>query len=65
MAVYKDPRQPIELRVTAAKAAIGYEKPRLAAIEGMVEGVLMLEQIVRASMESREQDRSTSRTEQG
>ena len=33
VSVYKDPRQPIGLRMEAAKAAIGYEKPRLAAIE--------------------------------
>ena len=32
-AIYKDPEQPIELRVHAAKAAIGYEKPRLAAVD--------------------------------
>ena len=31
MAIYKDPRQPIELRLDAAKAAIRYEKPALAA----------------------------------
>jgi hypothetical protein len=54
MAVYKDAHQPIELRVAAAKAAIGFEKLRLAAIEGKVEGVLTLEQLVRASMEPRE-----------
>jgi hypothetical protein len=33
MAVYKDPQQPLDLRMEAAKAAIAYEKPRLAAIE--------------------------------
>ena len=33
MAVYKDPQQPLERRMEAAKAAIAYEKPRLAAIE--------------------------------
>ena len=37
-AIYKDAVQPIELRMDAAKAAIGYEKPRLAAVEGKVEG---------------------------
>ena len=31
--IYKDPAQPIDLRVHAAKAAIGYEKPRLAAVD--------------------------------
>ncbi len=33
MAIYKNPHNPIELRLDAAKAAIGYEKPRLAAVE--------------------------------
>ena len=33
MAVYKDPRQPIELRLEAAGKAISYEKPKLAAID--------------------------------
>lgn len=33
VAVYKDPWQPIELRLEAAKAAIGYEKPKLAAVQ--------------------------------
>jgi hypothetical protein len=29
MAIYKDPALPLHVRVDAAKAAIGYEKPRL------------------------------------
>jgi hypothetical protein len=29
--VYKDPKQPIGLRIEAAKAALPYEKPRLAS----------------------------------
>lgn len=33
MAIYKNPDNPLELRLDAAKAAIGYEKPRLAAVE--------------------------------
>jgi len=33
VAVYKDKRNDIELRVDAAKAAIGFEKPRLQATE--------------------------------
>ncbi len=31
--IYKDPSQPIQLRLDAAKAAIAYERPRLAATE--------------------------------
>ena len=49
MAIYKDMAQPIELRVQAAKAAIGYEKPRLAAVEGKVEGELTLADLIAAS----------------
>lgn len=33
MSVYKDPAQPLATRLDAAKAAIGYEKPRLGTIE--------------------------------
>ena len=33
MAVYKDVKLPIALRVDAAKVAIGFEKPKLAATE--------------------------------
>jgi hypothetical protein len=33
MSVYKDPNQPIGLRMEAAKAALPYEKQRLASIE--------------------------------
>jgi hypothetical protein len=31
MMIYKDPAQPIELRLDAAKAAVRYEKPALAS----------------------------------
>jgi hypothetical protein len=54
MAIYKDAAQPIELRMDAAKAAIGYEKPRLAAVEGKVEGRMTLEQLVLESMRREE-----------
>jgi len=33
MTIYKDPAQPMELRLDAAKAAIRFEKPVLAAID--------------------------------
>lgn len=33
MAVYKDPSHDWDVRIDAAKAAIGYEKPRLGAVQ--------------------------------
>ena len=33
MAIYKDPTHPMPLRIDAAKAAIGFEKPKLAALQ--------------------------------
>ena len=36
MAIYKDTSRPIELRIEAAKAAIAYEKPKLAAVESTI-----------------------------
>jgi hypothetical protein len=42
IAVYKDESHPIELRLEAAKAAIRFEKPALAALDarGTIENVL-------------------------
>jgi hypothetical protein len=54
MAVYKDTTQPVELRLEAARAAIGYEKPRLAAVNANVSGGLTLGELVLASMKLRE-----------
>ncbi|WBT40156.1 hypothetical protein [Hyphomicrobium sp. DMF-1] len=44
MAVYKDTANPIKDRLAAATAAIGYEKPKLAAIEHSGEMTLTHEQ---------------------
>jgi hypothetical protein len=38
MMIYKNTAHPIELRVDAAKAAIGYEKPRLATVDNNLRG---------------------------
>ena len=38
MAVYKDPENPLPIRLDAAKAAIAYEKPRLSAVEASSKG---------------------------
>ena len=37
--VYLDPAQPIEVRIDAAKAAIGYELPKLNAIDARIDAV--------------------------
>lgn len=37
MTVYKDPSHPIDLRLDAAKAAVRFEKPALAALEAKVD----------------------------
>jgi hypothetical protein len=49
VAIYKDPAQPIDVRLDAAKTAIGFEKPRLAALKADVNGGLTLEQLVLGS----------------
>jgi hypothetical protein len=47
--IYKDPTHPIDLRLDAAKAAIAFEKPRLAALKADVNGGLSLEALVLGS----------------
>jgi len=48
MAVYKDPSHDWELRIDAAKAAIGYEKPKLASVEASgPEGGPLVVEVVR------------------
>ena len=59
MAVYKDTAQPIELRVLAARAAIGYEKPRLASFDGKMEGHITLAMLV-SNVEERRRARLIS-----
>jgi hypothetical protein len=49
--VYRDGRQPVELRLDAARAAAPYERPRLSAITTNVETGLTLEQLVLRSLE--------------
>jgi hypothetical protein len=46
MAVYKNVTQPIELRVLAAKAAIRYEKPRLAAVDAQHASIITLADLI-------------------
>ena len=54
MAIYKDTRKPIELRVEAAKAANSYEKPRLSAVNSKIAGRLTLEELIRESMNNQD-----------
>jgi hypothetical protein len=54
VAVYKDESQLIDLRVQAAKAAIGYEKPRLTAVDAKLEGRLTLEQMLVATQKAKD-----------
>ena len=52
VAIYKDPAQPTERRMDAAKATIGYEKPRLAAVDTTHTGDgLSLEDLIHLSYE--------------
>lgn len=53
MAVYKDTSNPMKDRLAAATAAIGYEKPKLAAIEHSGEMTLTHEQAL-AELEAAE-----------
>lgn len=59
MAVYKDAAQPIELRVLAARAAIGYEKPRLASFDAKMDGQITLAMLV-SNVEGRRRARPIS-----
>ena len=49
VAIYKDPAQPIERRMDAAKATIGYEKPRLAAVDTNTDNGPSLLELIEAS----------------
>jgi hypothetical protein len=46
VSIYKDPSRPISVRVDAAKAAIGYEKPRLAAVAFQTEPSSVVIQVI-------------------
>jgi hypothetical protein len=49
MTVYKDGRNPVGVRIEAARAAVGYEKPRLGAVEAKVHAGPTLADLVLAS----------------
>jgi len=39
-AVYKDQQQPLVMRIDAAKAAIGYEKPKLTSLDASIDATV-------------------------
>ena len=63
MTVYRDLSQPIGLRMEAAKAALPYEKPRLASIENKVvdEFDTMSEEQIEAWLDERAEARVKAR----
>ncbi len=56
MLVYKDCEQPLDLRLDAAKAAIGYEKPKLSSVDAKVDGVIGQYAAQPIPVESRDSD---------
>jgi hypothetical protein len=56
MEIYKDTERPIELRVDAAKAAIGYEKPRLSSVEASLDGSIGTYSAAPIPVEERDSD---------
>lgn len=62
MAVYKNLDLPLPLRLDAAKAAIGYEKPKLAAVQHSGDPDSPLETVTHIVLTSPETDDSTDRT---
>lgn len=48
--IYKDPEQTQEVRIDAAKAALPYERPRLAAIAAKVEAAVTYESLIQQSI---------------
>lgn len=40
MLVYKNTENPMDLRIDAAKAAIGYEKPKLSSVDASLSGAV-------------------------
>lgn len=54
MSVYKDQAQPLELRLDAAKAAVGYEKPKLSSVDANLSGEIGQYQAQPIPIEERE-----------
>jgi hypothetical protein len=61
MTVYKDPLHPMPLRIDAAKAAIAFEKPKLAAVQHSGDPDNPVESVTRIELTS-PHDYGTGRT---
>jgi hypothetical protein len=56
MGVYKDPEQPLVMRIDAAKAAIGYEKPKLTSLDANIDANIGTYEATPIPVESRDSD---------
>lgn len=56
MAVYKNETLPLKLRLDAAVAAIGYEKPRLSSVDANIDGTFGPYEALPIPVESRDSD---------
>lgn len=61
MTVYKDPNSPMPLRIDAAKAAIAFEKPKLASVQHSGDAENPVESVTRIELTS-PHDYGTGRT---
>lgn len=62
MAVYKDQSQSLVMRIDAAKAAIGYEKPKLSSMEANLMGEIGTYSATPIPVEHRDSDSVASST---
>ena len=60
--VYKDTQQPLVMRIDAAKAAIGYEKPKLTSLDATLDGTLGTYEATPIPVELRDSDSMASST---
>jgi len=56
MAIYKDTTQSIVVRLDAARAAIGFEKPKLSSIDAKLDGTIGTYEATPIPVEARDSD---------
>lgn len=56
MSIYKDATQSVVIRLDAARAAIGYEKPKLSSIDAKLDGTLGTYEATPIPVEARHSD---------